>query len=273
MPDGRVIEAGTTTATSANSTVSLNGDFDDAPVVLTSVMSENDTTTVDSDAWNIDENGFTVSLQEEEAEADDHGNETVGYIAVEGGIGTIIQSGVNENTDTVGLGGTFTTPITVADTQTMNGGDPGTIIIDGGNGTDEVGLYFQEEQSGDSEVNHIDENVGVITFEDGLILCFTETTFIDTPAGPRLITELEQGDLVLTKDAGPQPIQVIADTTIANPTVNMRPIVIRANAIAPGVPKTDLTVSPQASRIVGFMGGTAHVRRRRITRPCEGIDQ
>ena len=132
LPDGRVIEAGTTTATSGNSTVNLTGDFDDPPVVLTSVMSENDTTAVDSDAWNITEDNFTVSLQEEEGEADDHGAETVGYIAIEGGVGALVHSGVDENTDIVGLGGTFTDPITVADTQTMNGGDPGNIVINGG---------------------------------------------------------------------------------------------------------------------------------------------
>ena len=245
LPDGRVIEAGTTTATSGNSTVNLAGDYDDPPIVLTSVMSEDDTTTVDSDAWNITADQFTVSLQEEEGEADDHGAETVGFIAIEGGVGALVHGGVSHTTDTVGLGGTFTNPITVADTQTMVGPDPGGIIIDGGNGSTNIGIYFDEEQSNDNEVGHANEDVGVVTFEDGLILCFSDDTQIDTPTGSRLITDLAQGDLVLTKDAGPQAIKIIADTTITAPSVDMLPIVIRANAIAPGVPASDLTVSPQ----------------------------
>ncbi|MCF2904385.1 Hint domain-containing protein [Octadecabacter sp. CECT 8868] len=245
LPDGRVIEAGITSATSGNSTVDLQGTYTDAPVVMTSVMSENDTTTVDSDAWNITNSDFTVSLQEEEAEADDHGAETVGYIAVEGGIGAIVQSGVDESTDTVGLGGTFSTPISVADTQTMNGGDPGAIMIDGGDGSTNIGLFFQEEQSANTEVNHINEDVGVITFDDGVILCFAENTLIDTPFGQRSITDLEQGDLILTADAGPQPIQIIADTMLHNPAIDHRPITIRAGSISDGVPAVDLTVSPQ----------------------------
>ncbi|WP_377512877.1 Hint domain-containing protein [Octadecabacter sp. R77987] len=245
LPDGRVIEAGTTSATSANSSVSLAGTYTDPPVVLTSVMSNNDTTSVDSDAWNITNSGFTVSLQEEEAEADNHAAETVGFIAIEGGIGAIVQGGLDENTDTVGLGGTFSTPISVADTQTMNGGDAANVMIAGGNGSTNVDLWLQEEQSADTETNHVNEDVGVITFDDGVILCFTPDTLIDTPFGPRDITTLARGDLVLTADHGPQPLTMVTQTTLHAPAPDLAPILIRAHAFAPGVPARDMRVSPQ----------------------------
>lgn len=245
LPDGRVIEAGTTTATSANSTVSLSGTYTDPPVVLTSVMSNNDTTSVDSDAFNITNTGFTVSLQEEEAEADNHAAETVGFIAVQGGTGAVVAGGVNNTVDIIGLGGTFVDPITVADTQTFNGGDPGGIMINGGDGSTTIGVFFDEESSQDTETNHINEDVGAITFEDGVILCFCEDTLIDTPLGPRRITDLQSSDMVLTQDAGPQPIAMICETTCEAPPPDLRPVVIKANAIAPGVPLTDLRVSPQ----------------------------
>lgn len=245
LPDGRVIEAGTTSATSANSTVSLTGAFTDPPVVMTSVMSNNDMTSVDSDAWNISDSGFTVALEEEEGQSNADGAETVGFIAVEGGFGAVVAGGLNEQTDIVDLGGTFITPISVADTQTRNEDDPGNVVIQGGNDSTNIGLWFQEEQSGDRERVHLDEDVGVITFEDGVILCFTSGTLIETPFGMRDVADLRRGDLVLTADAGPQPVQIKAETTADTTHPDLAPITIRANAIAPSVPQMDLTVSPQ----------------------------
>lgn len=271
LPDGRVITAGTTTATSGESTVDLGDDFDSPPVVLTSVMSNNDPISVDSDAYDITADGFTVSLQEEEAQADDHGSETVGYIAIEGGTGAIVQGGLDERVDTVGLGGTFADPITVADTQTMNGTDPANVMIDGGNGSSNVDLYVQEEQSANSEVGHVNEDVGVITFERGAIMCFTPGTLIDTPFGPREITTLQRGDLVLTEDSGPQPISLITDTEILNPDTDSAPILIRANAFGPGVPAQDMRVSPQHRILLGGWRAQMLFGEEEVLAPAKGL--
>lgn len=258
LPDGRVIEAGTTSATHATSSVSLAGDFDEPPVVLTSVMSENDTTTVDSDPLNITANGFDVRLQEEEAQDGVHAAETVGYIAVEPGgsaaSGTAAtHDGVDHTTDTLALGDVFSDAIVVADTQTINGPNTATVVIDGQTNSN-VGLFIEEEQSQDAEMNHIDETVGVVAFEDGLILCFTPGTLIDTAGGPREVSQLRPGDLVLTVDAGPQPLRWISrkyiDPIRLRRNLELRPIRIRAGAIAPGVPARDLTVSPQHRMLI-----------------------
>lgn len=258
LPDGRIIEAGTTSATHATSSVSLAGGFTDPPVILTSVMSENDTTTVDSDPLNVTVSGFNLRLQEEEGQDGIHAAETVGYIAIQTGgdasSGTAgLFGGVDENTDTLSLGDTFTQGVVVAETQTINGGDTATVMIDGQTGST-VGVFIEEEQSQDSETNHVDETVGVVAFEDGLILCFTPGTLIETVSGPREVSSLRQGDMILTRDCGPQPLQWLSHTQMTLERLalhpHLRPIRIRKGAIAPGVPDRDLTVSPQHRMLI-----------------------
>lgn len=98
--------------------------------------------------------------------------------------------------------------------------------------------------------------------------CFTPGTMIDTPDGPRRIEDLGVGDRVLTRDHGAQVIRwtgrqhVSAARLDAAP--NLRPVLIRAGALGPGVPGTDLVVSPQhrlllTSRIVARVAGAEAV--------------
>lgn len=253
LPDGRVIEAGTTSATHNSGSATLNGSFSDPPVVLTSVMSENDTTTVDSDPLNITTSGFDLRLQEEEAEDGSHAAETVGYIAIEPGgssaSGTATaHGGVDHTVHALGLGDTFTDAVVVAETQTINGPNTATVVIDAQD-NDSVDLFVEEEQSNDDEMNHIDETIGVVAFEDGLIPCFTPGSMIDTPYGARAIETLVEGDLVLTRDHGPCPVRWITHTSLGQSELWQNPddcpIRISADAIAPGIPEQDITVSPQ----------------------------
>ena len=71
--------------------------------------------------------------------------------------------------------------------------------------------------------------------------CFTPGTMIETPDGPRAVETLKEGDLVLTKDAGAQPIIVIFDDTF-RATHEIAPILFNVGAIGNTVP---LMVSPQ----------------------------
>ncbi|MFI0396276.1 Hint domain-containing protein [Paracoccus jiaweipingae] len=79
--------------------------------------------------------------------------------------------------------------------------------------------------------------------------CFTSGTLIDTPHGPVPIQDLRPGDLVLTRDNGPQPIRWVGgrllDARALDLRPNLRPIRIRAGALGPGQPCRDLVVSPQ----------------------------
>jgi len=79
--------------------------------------------------------------------------------------------------------------------------------------------------------------------------CFTLGTLIDTPAGPRRIETLVPGDLVLTRDHGPQPLRWIGKTRLTAADLRAaphhRPVRISAGALGDGLPLRPLTLSPQ----------------------------
>ncbi|MBO9397568.1 Hint domain-containing protein [Shimia sp. R9_2] len=76
--------------------------------------------------------------------------------------------------------------------------------------------------------------------------CFAANTHIATPAGPRKVQDLCPGDLVLTFDHGPQPVQWATSTHKALPAPSkLHPILISAGALGCDLPFRDLIVSPQ----------------------------
>lgn len=76
--------------------------------------------------------------------------------------------------------------------------------------------------------------------------CFTPGTMIETPDGQRRVEDLVPGDLVLTKDAGAQPIQQIFDDTF-RAVGDVAPILFDVGAIGNTAP---LMVSPQHRMLV-----------------------
>ncbi|WP_099248378.1 Hint domain-containing protein [Pelagimonas phthalicica] len=262
LPDGRVIEAGTSdiasTGQNTGDSVSFSGSFTEPPVVLTSVMSENDTTTVDSDPSNITASGFDLTLQEEEGEDGVHASETIGWIAIEPGgdaaSGTAnTHDGVDENTDVLSLGDTFSDGVVVAETQTINGGDTATVVIDGQTNSS-VGVFVEEEQSSNSETNHINETVGIVAFEDGLIPCFTAGTRVLLPTGYADVATVRSGDLVVTADEGAQKLRWIGrrhiDQAGFKRNEGLRPVRISAGSLGQNLPERDLLVSRQHRMLV-----------------------
>lgn len=79
--------------------------------------------------------------------------------------------------------------------------------------------------------------------------CFTRGCQVMTPNGPRLIEDLEIGDLVETEDHGAQPIRWVATTRLPAASLRaqegLRPVVIRADAFGAGCPARDTIVSQQ----------------------------
>ena len=79
--------------------------------------------------------------------------------------------------------------------------------------------------------------------------CFAQGTLIETSTGPVPVEALRIGDLVMTGDNGLQPIRWIGGRQVnenelrADP--RLRPVIIRADALGPGVPSADLMVSQQ----------------------------
>ena len=86
------------------------------------------------------------------------------------------------------------------------------------------------------------------------VICFTPSTLIRTPGGDRRVEDLVPGDLVLTRDAGPQEIRWISGQYISGARLHamphLRPVRLRNDALGLGRPEGDLLVSPDHKVLV-----------------------
>jgi len=96
------------------------------------------------------------------------------------------------------------------------------------------------------DLREADEAAGVI--------CFTPGTQIETPDGPRLVEELQEGDCVLTRDNGPQGILWKGARRMSGARMfvmpRLRPVRIRSGALGQERPEGDLLVSPDHQILV-----------------------
>lgn len=80
------------------------------------------------------------------------------------------------------------------------------------------------------------------------VICFTPGTRLATPTGPVAVETLQLGDLVLTKDNGPQPIEWIGRRRMTGARLfampHLRPVRIGAGALGLDRPDRMLLVSP-----------------------------
>jgi len=262
LPDGRIIEAGTTTATTTASSVSLNGDFLAPPAILTNVLSNNESDVVDSDPFNVSAGGFDVRLQEGSLVDGLNAGETVGYIAIStGGTGesgyATVQDGLDSGNTVFALGGALTDGVILAETQTVRQTDAGNVVInnnasaDGSTGN--ISLRFDEE-TGDGESSHGDEIVGIVGFEDGLILCLTSGTNVTTKTGPCPAGALQQGEQVLLLDGTYAPVCGVFKRRLSHAELQgnpkLIPVRISKGALGEGLPVRDLLVSRQHRMLV-----------------------
>jgi hypothetical protein len=92
---------------------------------------------------------------------------------------------------------------------------------------------------------------GTIVFTDieTVIPCFTPGVVIDTRRGPVPVEQIRVGDRVLTRDNGFRTVRWVGrktlDAAVLAAAPRLRPVVIRRDALGPGVPARDLTVSRQ----------------------------
>ena len=100
------------------------------------------------------------------------------------------------------------------------------------------------------------------------VVCFGSDALIETVDGPVAAGALQVGDMVLTRDNGPQPIRWTGRRVVDAATLRDRPALapvrIRAGALGSALPTRDLIVSPQhrilvRSRIAERMFGTPEV--------------
>ena len=88
----------------------------------------------------------------------------------------------------------------------------------------------------------------------GGMICFTPQTQLTTPDGLRRIRNLVPGDMILTRDNGPQPVLWTGHRRMSGARLyampHLRPIRFRAGAMGVGRPDEDLLVSPQHRMLV-----------------------
>jgi autotransporter passenger strand-loop-strand repeat protein len=99
-----------------------------------------------------------------------------------------------------------------------------------------------------------DDDAGIFVTAEA-VACYLHGTLIDTPDGEQPIETLTIGDLVSTADGPARPIRWIGrrsyDRQFVQGNPDVIPIRIARDAIADGVPHTDLLVSPLHAMFVG----------------------
>jgi hypothetical protein len=175
LENGARVEAGDmqVSMTRGFESVPFRTRFPTSPVLLSSVTTYNDGKAVVTRQSSVSDTGFDLRLQEQEANAEDHTEETVHYIAWEPSTGTLgkfyyeaglTKQAVTHNSYTIAFSTLFNAPPAfLADMQSLRGGDPANLRSI--NKTDrEVRIRVAEEQSRDAEIAHAAEQVGFITF-------------------------------------------------------------------------------------------------------------
>lgn len=109
-----------------------------------------------------------------------------------------------------------------------------------------------DKATGSGTLTYLNANGDLVTVtfsEIERIICFARGTLITTARGEVPVQDLQLGDLILTVDRGYQPLRWLAARHLTAEELarapNLRPIRIRAGALGCGLPRRDLTVSPQ----------------------------
>lgn len=138
----------------------------------------------------------------------------------------------------------------------ITGGEFGSLSVDSDTGQWTFTVDYDAVMATGSDQVYYFEVIG--TYDGGstdddnvtinILICFCEGTHIKTPEGSRKIEDLKTGDLVMTKDAGPQPVLWMGSRTIGPAELKLspglRPIRIAKGALTNGKPNRDLRVSP-----------------------------
>ena len=80
------------------------------------------------------------------------------------------------------------------------------------------------------------------------VICFTPGTLIATDRGQVRVEDIREGDRLITRDSGLQPVCWVGSKSLtaqhlqAHP--ELRPVLIQAGSIAPNIPEVDMLVSP-----------------------------
>lgn len=131
---------------------------------------------------------------------------------------------------------------------TGSDGSSNTIYFIATNGTTNYGPRFVSDAPLSPSVTYTFGTFntdGAVAYSS-LVPCFTAGTMILTPQGNRLIEELSVGDLILTRDHGPQPLRWVGQCTV--PAVGAAAPVLIEQGILNN--SADLLVSPNHRMLI-----------------------
>ena len=191
LDDGTVIAAGNQSqVTHRWQTINFDNSFTTTPIVLAQPITENEASAITERIRDVNTSDFRLKVQEEtdvrpryreqlgigDSTEYFHADETVSWLAIQPGTGTLGESAfvagtfeADHNGQTESLNGlTSDRPVFLASTNTFTGGDPVALRYTDLS-TSEVSVFLEEEQSLDEEIVHTLETVGYLALDPGLI--------------------------------------------------------------------------------------------------------
>ncbi len=199
------------------------------------------TANINNESWGID--NLTVSSAND-LSYDDVISGGAGADVIDGGSGADTISGGDD-----------------ADRIFIGAGD----VVDGGEGGIDNDTLVVTDAGATIVYDVGNPENGTITFSDGssatftnienvVVPCFTPGSLVATPTGPVPVEDIAVGDVVTTRDAGPQTVKWVGHKTLNAAALDnlphLRPILIQKDSIAPGVPDRDMVVSPQHRMLI-----------------------
>ena len=184
LPNGKKLLAGVSQRVTLNwKYIPFPVNFSGTPVVFSQVVSNEENTAVVTRQRNITNEGFEMTLSEQEASDLEHLPEQVAWLAMEsdtmnGVLETGLVNWASSTLQTLSLGQSFPTPPHfIFSTQTVNETDPFSIRMQNV-GTDGLDLFFDEETSKDTETDHAAEDLAYLAISPGTDLTDENGDFI-----------------------------------------------------------------------------------------------
>ncbi|MDR2549643.1 MAG: PKD domain-containing protein [Desulfobulbus sp.] len=171
LPDGTAVEVGSFTGAARFKIMAFKSFFAKSPVVLTTVATMNDATTVSSRLKYISPSSFAYSYQEE-GSINNHLDETVHYIAWEPGSGMLgtLRYAVGKTVNSVTnawysehyTSAFHQPPLLLAEMQTTNDASPAALRVQNQTAT---GFQLRVEPAAGGEIKHSAETAGYIVLD------------------------------------------------------------------------------------------------------------
>ena len=179
LENGALLEVGTVdtnkTTKQGWEKINFDADFAKLPVILSQVQTNQDNEFVRTRQYQASVDGFRLSMEEEEALRNSgHGQETVGWLAMDAGIGDLgdlsYQAGhtgrrVDHNSAQINFKQDFTSkPSLFASLASFYGADAAGLRYQSLSPT-QTTIMLEEDQSRDNEVGHTKENVSFLAID------------------------------------------------------------------------------------------------------------